>query len=101
MVTSLFQAKFSGSYEVLKLLSDLNYLISTLVPDVACLASRVSIVHAPEFVAAEVENGLPDFNPSVLHGHSETLCNLECPLGHLPEPVRTGKADSIVPMSIS
>lgn len=56
-----------------------------------CLASRVSTVHAPEFVAAEVEDGLPDLDPSVLQGrlkNSETLCNLDGPLGHLPESDR-------------
>lgn len=74
---------------------------SVLVPDVeqssvggarlVCLASRVSTVHAPEVVVAEVEDELLDLDPSVLHAHlknSETSCNLESLLGHLSEPER-------------
>lgn len=34
-----------------------------------CIASRVSTVHAPEVVAAEVEDELPGLDPSLLHGH--------------------------------
>lgn len=123
LVTSPFQARFSGPYEVLKQLSDLNYLISTpdrrkktqlchvnllkpyldrvpSMPDVGkqlsvgetrpvCSIGRTSTIHVPEVVAAEVEDGMPELDPSVLPGrlkNSETLCNLEGLLGHLPQP---------------
>ncbi len=127
IVTSPFQAKFSGPYQVVKQLSELNYIISTperrrktqmchvnLLKPFYCRASpesgraeaqspsggahpvcsvgRVSAVHAPQFVAAEVEDGLPCLDPTVLQGrltNSESLRNLHVLLSHLSESKQT------------
>ena len=123
IVTSPLQFKFSGPYEVVKQVSELNYIISTpecrkktrmchvnrlkpyyacVSPDshtaeapvspegkrLVCSAGRVSTVHAPQIVEAEVENGLPVLDPTLVQGHlknSESLCNLHVLLGHLSE----------------
>lgn len=108
LVTSPFQVKFSGPYEVPKQLSELNYIIST--PDwrkktqlchvdllkpcfhqvtsepgfveqssmggghPVCSVGRVSTT--PKVVAAEVEDGLPDLDPCVLHGITQLVGSL-------------------------
>ena len=111
---SPFQAKFKGPYTVVKKISDLNYLISTpqrrkstqlchvnlLKPyharasespeDVhaACLATRASVITSPRSVEDGEEDGLPPVDPALLQGrlkNSETLCNLNTLLDHLPE----------------
>lgn len=54
----------------------------------ACLVGRVLAIHAPQIVAAEVENGLPSLDHAVLQGrlkNSESLCKLDVLLGHLSE----------------
>lgn len=53
----------------------------------ACSVGRVSVVHAPPLVAAEVEDGLSDPEPGLLQGrlkNSESLVNLHV-LSHLSE----------------
>lgn len=58
------------------------------IPHPACLVGRVLAIHAPQIVAAEVENGLPSLDHAVLQGrlkNSESLCKLDVLLGHLSE----------------
>lgn len=38
-----------------------------------CTVGRASTVHTPESVTAEVEDGLPDLDPCVLHGRLKNL----------------------------
>lgn len=59
---------------------------------------RVSAVHTPRFVAAEVEDGLPCLDPSVFQGrlkNSESLRNLKVVLGHLSESRQSGLSELI------
>lgn len=126
IVTSPLQAKFSGPYEVVQQVSELNYIISTperrkktqmchvnlLKPYYArasldshtaeapvslegprpvCSTGRVSTVHVPQIVAAEVEDGLPVLDPTLVQGrlkNSESLCNLHVLLGICLSPNR-------------
>ncbi len=103
IIFSPLQAKFSGPYEVVKQVSELNYIIftpehrrksqmhhvnllkpfycrvsskprSTEAPSSpggmcpVCSVGRVSTVHAPLFLAAEVEDGLPHLDSTVVQG---------------------------------
>ncbi len=64
----------------------------------ACSVGRVSVVYAPQTVAAGMEDWLPCLDPAVLQGrlkNSESLCKLHVLLSHLLESKQADLSETI------